>query len=148
MSRPSSQVSRAWKARWEPSCSVRLSVSCWCHHGLSAHRPGATSCPPRPVAWPSSTAPQPHLEDVLGDDVVVSQAVQQREDVIHCHGDLGAVQLQQVPQVPLAPRPRHAVGTRPGTRSLPRRAPLIRRGRRQGNLHQVPAAPLISVRVT
>lgn len=90
MSRPSSQVSSAWKARWEPSRSVRLSVSCRAHRG-----PRAALWPsgPSPTAGPSCPAPQPHLEDVVRDDVVVSEPMQQWEDVVHCHGDLGAVQL-------------------------------------------------------
>ena len=37
-----------------------------------------------------------HLELVLGDHVVVSQRVQQREGAVHSHGDLSAVQPQEV----------------------------------------------------
>lgn len=72
---------------------------------------------------------------------MVSQAVQQWEDVIHCHGDLGAVQLQQAPQVPVAARPRHARGhcRRP---EQPVRSSLIHLGRGTRNLT---AARLISV---
>lgn len=69
--------------------------------------------------WPSSPTLQPHLEDVLRDNIVVSQAVQQWEDVIHCHGNLSAVQLQQAPQVPFTTWPRHAAGMLPGMSSLP-----------------------------
>lgn len=134
MSRPSSQVSSAWKARWEPSRSVRLSVSCRAHH-----RPRAALRPPAPAptAWPACPAPQPHLEDVVRDDIVVSQAMQQREDVVHCHGDLGAVQLQQAPQVPVAARARHARGH---CRSLqpPVHSPLIHLGRDTRNLIGLP----------
>lgn len=50
---------------------------------------------------------------------MVDQAVQQWEDVVHGHGDLGAVQLQQVPQVPLAGRPCHAAETPSGHVACP-----------------------------
>lgn len=115
-------MSSAWKARWEPSRSVWLSVSCRCHHQpwacVQVPPAGPSPCN---VAGAAFAHPVPHLEDVLGDDVVVGKAVQQREDVVHRHGDLGAVQLQQLPQVPVTAWPSHAeaAATRLGRAASP-----------------------------
>lgn len=41
------------------------------------------------------TAKWAHLQHLLTDDVLVSQAVNQREGVVHCHGDIRTKTLQK-----------------------------------------------------
>lgn len=82
--------------------------------------PSATSQPPSSQCGQEhGLPPRPHLEDVLRDDVMVSKAVQQREDIIHRHGDLRAVQFQQVPQVSVHSQLGHAAAARQTALTLP-----------------------------